>query len=126
VDEPFEVKTIDPDEICVRSDLSTMESEGGYVDRRYTRQEVLTFILDLMNSVGATPADLSQHAVRLIVREELSNLLDDVGKKVGASNLLQLEKMADAFVGIVDQVARAKAVEAVDDHKDSVNHSYTL
>lgn len=61
---------------------------------------------------------ISEERIRTIIREEISNLLDAVGKKVGVPEYLETEKMEDAMVAIVRTVAENEAKEAVNTHEN--------
>lgn len=64
------------------------------------------------------PKLLSEDAIRRIIREEMSNLLDAVGKKVGVPEYMEAEKMEDAFVSIIETAAEKSANTKVYDHEE--------
>lgn len=85
---------------------------------RHTIKEVSKILEISEDSVLAFLAGLSEERVRTVVREEISNLLDAAGKKVGVPEYIETEKMEDALVAFVDTIATNEATAKIKDHED--------
>lgn len=64
---------------------------------------------------------LGEHDIRRIVREEMSNLLDEARKKAGVPEHIDAERMSDALVTIIETVSEHEAIEKVNELEDRID-----
>jgi nitrogen regulatory protein PII-like uncharacterized protein len=67
-------------------------------------------------------SELSEERIRIIVREEISKLVDDLCQKAVLPESLQAEEMVDALAAAVKEIAKDSAQERVEQHEQYHNH----
>jgi hypothetical protein len=74
------------------------------------------------NAPKEAHACLSEERIRIIVREEMSEVIDGARKKACVPEYFDTEKMEDALVAIVNHLSETKAGDAVNSHYED-SHS---